>query len=136
MNRVLPDNILRHMSAADRKPLGKAGQTMAELEAKATATAEKELTRDIRDYLGHRGVTPLIPKFGKATGILPGWPDVTFAYRGIPVLWELKIGKNKLQQVQEALIPLLVANGWHHAVIRSIQEAKAFLDRLDEEAKP
>lgn len=128
---VLPESLLRLMTPAARAKLGKAGRTMADIETEQAAKNEKELQCQLRSLLALRHVMAMSPRFGKSSGILPGWPDITFAYRGVPCLWEVKYGRNGLEEVQENLRPLLMSNGWRYAVIRSVDEGRAFLNLID-----
>lgn len=128
---ILPERILKLMTPAERKKLGKAGRTMEDIGAEQAAKSESELQSQLKSLLALRHITFLSPRFGKASGILPGWPDITFAHHGIPCLWEVKIGKNDLQEVQAALRPILERNGWRYAVIRSLDEGRAFLNQIE-----
>lgn len=133
MSPVLPESLLRLMSAAERAKLGKAGRTMPEIEAGIIAKNEAELQLQLKNLLALRDIVPCSPRFGKKTGIIAGWPDLTFAYRGIPCLWEAKHERNGLSDDQEKLRPALMANGWRYAVIRSVDEGRAFLNLIDQQ---
>lgn len=128
---IIPERLLKLMTPAERKRLGKAGRTMDDIEIERAAKSEAELQCQLRSLLALRGIVAMSPKCGKASGILPGWPDITFAYRGIPCVWEAKFGQNDLQDVQAQLKPRLEGNGWRYAVIRSVDEGRAFLNQIE-----
>lgn len=126
----LPDNILNCMSQADKKPLGKSGLTRKEIEAKAEVKSEKELQSSIVAYLKLKEIVVCSPTFGKVSRIKKGWPDLTFCYKGIPCLWEIKRPKGILSEDQKQLHYKLIDNGWSVKVIRSIEEAKQTLEEI------
>ncbi len=128
---VIPESLLRLMSPAERAKLGKAGRTMAEIEVEQAAKSEGELQSQLKNLLTLREIVFCSPAFGKRTGILPGWPDLTFAVRGVPCAWEVKHAKNDLQDVQVKVRAQMEANGWRYAVIRSVAEAREFLQSIE-----
>ena len=133
MSAILPPNVLRCMDAKERKAMGKAGELPEEIQARVDEKSHRELQNDLVALLSLRGVTPLAaPGVGKSKMKL-GWPDLTFAYRGVPCVWEIKVGRDTLRTEQIQLQAELQKpeNGWRHAVIRSVQEAKMFLDAMD-----
>lgn len=128
---VIPESLLRLMSPAERRKLGKSGRTMAEIEAEQIADSESELQSQLKNLLALREIVVCSPKFGKRTGILPGWPDLTFAYRGVPCAWEAKHAKGQLEEKQVEVRAQMQANGWRYAVIRSVAEAREFLQSIE-----
>jgi len=51
-----------------------------------------------------------------------GWPDLTFALRGMPCAVELKGPGGVVSADQAACLERLAANGWRVAVLRSLPE--------------
>lgn len=76
------------------------------------------------------------PAFGKKSRITVGWPDITFAYFGIACCWEVKFENGALKPEQKRLQRELLdaPNNWRHETVRSVEQAKAILDALKEEA--
>ena len=97
---------------------------------------ERELQQQLVGYLRTRGIIPMVPIFGRKTRVNIGWPDVTFSYYGYPCVWEVKFGKGKLSedQIRMSLSLSDHPNYWRWCVIRSVEEAKAFLDGIEKEA--
>lgn len=127
----MPDSMRRCIAPEERRDMGKAARTFDDVVAEAEVKSERELQRQICGYLATRDIEVCCPSTVKRTTIKLGWPDMTFCYRGYAVVWEVKTRFGKLRPEQERIAPRLVANGWHHAVIRSLEAAKRFLDDLD-----
>lgn len=130
---TMPEAMRRCIPREHQKSLGPAARTIAQVVADSEPQNERDLQRQIIGYLATREVEVCCPSAVKRSTIKLGWPDMTFAFRGIPVVWEIKTPIGKLRSEQEAIIPRLLANGWRHGVIRSVAEAKAFLDALTTE---
>jgi hypothetical protein len=122
----LPEHVRRLIPKAERKKLGT--PTNEDVARESAAKSEKELQRQIYNYLRTREIEPCWHRTDKRSTATIGWPDFTFAHNGIPFAWEVKLETGKLEPEQKALAPKLVANGWHYAIIRSLDEAKKQLD--------
>jgi hypothetical protein len=94
------------------------------------AKGERELQKQILAYLRTREIEVCCPSMVKRSTIKLGWPDMTFCYRSIPFVFEVKTAIGKLSPEQKAMVPKLVANGWNHFVIRSVEQAKQALELL------
>jgi hypothetical protein len=127
---VIHENILRLMSKEDRKSYGKAGKTREEIVKEVGAKLEREIQSDVIAFLRQRGIEVICSRFGKRTTTKSGTPDLIFAVNGQAVAWELKTKDGTCSHEQEQMRDRLVANGWRWEVIRSVQEAKASLDKL------
>lgn len=127
---LLPNNILKAMSPADRLPLGKAGKTNAEIQAGIVAKNEKELQRHIANLLNLRGIIYFQSRFGKPTTIRKSAPDFLFVFRKQPMAWEVKFGNNKLSDEQYEMAVKMGANGWQCKTIYTIEQAKDILDHV------
>lgn len=133
--KTLPLNFLKRMSPESRRPLGKAGILPQEAEAARQAKGERDLQTTLTGYLRTRGITTLVAPFGKKSRMREGWPDITFALYGRACAWEVKFEHGKLSAEQAKTHNEMVAppNNWRVAIIRSVEEAKAFLDLLQKE---
>lgn len=127
----VPDNILKCMSKEDRKPLGKAGFTHAEIKEIQARKLERQVQAEVLALLRIRGIEVLTPTFGKKTTIKKGWPDCTFSYKGRPIVWEIKAEGGKCSKEQAALHDKLRANGWVVEVISDVIIAREVLNAYD-----
>lgn len=104
--------------------------------SKADERAEAELQADCQAILAHRGVRFRF-HMRNARGNMRGVPDELFAYRprgqsyAIPCAWEYKVKGGRLDPEQEERIEEMRLDGWHVAVIWSVQQAKEFLDAME-----
>src|SRR5205823_7261409 len=96
------------------------------------ARNERELQRQIVDYLRWHVIEPLWHRTDKRTTGTVGWPDITFAVSGIACCWEIKFGNGKLSPEQADLAELLMSdsNNWRWDVIKSLEEAKEEFARI------
>lgn len=124
----LPEKVRRLMRPEDRASLGPAARTNDEGVAAEDAKSERELQKQILGYLRTRDIEVCCPSMIKRSTIKLGWPDMTFCYRGVPFVFEVKTPIGKLSPEQEAMIPALVRNGWNHFVIRSVEQAKQAIE--------
>lgn len=131
----VPDNILKLMDEKDRPP-GNAGKTMAEIQAILVKKSEKEIQSEIIGFIRLRGVKQILtPRFGVKTTIKAGWPDITFAYRGLPFFFEVKAKNGRLSDEQIEVITQLNTDGWRGGVVYSVEGVKTYLDNADAETK-
>lgn len=129
----------KRLTAEERKKQGilTAEEALAKLEARS----ERELQDQIVNLLHLRGVKRVIrSRMDKKTTNAKGTPDLLFVYPffggvscypGTPLAFEVKIGSEELSDDQKAAELELTLDGWRHHVIRSLDEAKVALDRLD-----
>lgn len=129
---LLPDHVLRLMSAEDRKLIGQT--TAAESLAIAKARDERELQEQICSLLRRRDVPFIRPAMFRKSQLPPGWPDITFGYRGAPIGWECKSAIGKLSPEQLEMHAKMKACGWQISTIRTLQEAVEILQKLDSDA--
>jgi hypothetical protein len=128
---LIPENLLRLMSPADRKEFGKAGWSMAEVQERVDIRLERRLHADFSGFL-HRHDFGLVihtdPR--KRSPIRPGWPDFSiFGTRGLTLFIEFKVGQNQCSAVQEEVIAELRAAGFTVLVLHTYKEAvEATLD--------
>jgi hypothetical protein len=133
----LPQRLVDRLSEADRREYAfhvgnaNAGFTTYELEQKLAARAERELQKQIRQYLSQKEVVFICPPMFKRSELPPGWPDFTFAFCGVPIIWECKNSTGKLRESQKQIVDQLVANGWRFRIIRSVEQARNHLREID-----
>lgn len=127
MNQVLPDKFLSRMSASDRKSLGKAGKTSPECRADAMNRSERELQREIAEYLRMRGIEFINPPMNRRSTLPVGWPDFTFAHNGVPVAVEVKVWGETPRQDQKARHEAMRGNGWRVYVVSSLLDLREVL---------
>lgn len=129
----LPDNVKRCMADADRKPLGKAGMTQPEADAKFTARREKEIQENIAGLLRHRNITFFRQRMDRKTTGQIGWPDFTFAIKGHACACEVKTPDGVISPEQQEMLTRLMAEGWAVCVVRSEALFLAWINTITEE---
>lgn len=135
----LPQRIVDLLSPDDRQEYAlhighpNAGRSSSEIEQKITGRAERELQNQVRQYLNQKGVSFICPAMFRKSELPLGWPDFTFAYQGIPVLWECESLKGELRESQERVVVQLIRNGWRFRLIRSLEQARIHLRKIDQE---
>jgi hypothetical protein len=133
---VLPRNITACMSPEDQRAI--MGATPTEAREQAAAKDEKQIQRDIANYLRlHRIVCDQDAMNKKRTGT-KGWPDFTFPYRGKNderarfVAWEVKCPwSTKLLPEQNTMREALEAAGAEWRLITSLEDAQKHLREID-----
>src|SRR5687768_11329105 len=130
---VLPESTLRCMSPEDRRQLGKGGLTAAEATAKAEARNEKELQRQIYQFLRQRGYVAFRSRTDKRTTNNIGTPDFLLSVHGKSVALEVKTATGKTSPEQDRLHEQMVnsQNGWSLWVVGDVESVKRILDRLE-----
>lgn len=127
--QLIPDNLVRLMDKKDRDQLG--AVTNEEREVIQTAKAEKELQREIRQYLNLLEIEHICPPMNKRSMLPSGWPDLTLCYKGTPICFEVKVGKNTPRPEQTDMHYRLRVNGWQVYVIRKLLEVKEILKGIE-----
>jgi len=134
---VHPENILRCMSDAHRKSLGREGMTKAEAEAAFIAKNEAQLQRQIIQMLNRHGIHVICSQTGKRTTTNIGTPDLLFTVPrrgsdiGTPCAWELKMKGNKPTKEQTETMLAMQANGWKCAVVYSYDDALGIFNAVN-----
>lgn len=129
---ILPENILKHMSKADRAKLGKAGVLASEATEKFSAKREKDVQRDICNWLRQRDIFYFWSRTDRKTTTIKGTPDFAFLWpvedgKGDPTAVEVKIGKNALSDEQQRVRWLMEKEGWNYLVVNSLTELRVWL---------
>lgn len=129
---ILPDNILRRMDKKDRVDLGKAGVTAEEANEKQQQRNEREVHRQIENWLRLKGIWFSHSRMDRKTTQALGTPDFIFSYiymgamiDKIPTAVEVKVGGNKLTPEQESVRMSMLANGWTYHIVSSLEQLKA-----------
>lgn len=135
-SQSLPDNILRRMDSASRKSLGKAGRTSEEIEAKKGLELEKEIHRDIDQWLRSKDIVFQHERMDGRTRGTVGWPDFTFGWysetypRFHGIGCEVKRPGEKPTEDQAKVHEKMRRNGWTVLVVHSMQELIEELKKL------
>ncbi len=126
---VLPDNILRRMDPKDRASLGKAGVTAAEAVEKQLNQTEREVHKDIANYLRQHDVWFSHSRMDRKTTQALGVPDFVFCYVSVenmvalvPTAVEVKVGGRKLTSEQESARMLMLSNGWTYHIVANVTQ--------------
>jgi hypothetical protein len=123
-------NIINRMAPADRAALGK--KTSAEMRAAAAVKDERELQRQLANYLRLLGVWHVQSRMDKRTSNTVGAPDFIFAYRGAAVFWECKCPWSRALRPEQAKArEAILAQGGEWRLITTLAEAQAHLRELD-----
>lgn len=122
----LPDSFLKCMKPAD-KPRGNAGLTTQEASDKGLNKLEREVHKEISNWLRLHGIPCFHARTDKRSTIDVGLPDYALAAAGTPVCLEVKVGGRKLTQEQENFRAQLLANGWHYHVVHSLPDVIAIV---------
>jgi hypothetical protein len=129
---LIPENLLRLMSAADRKQFGKAGWNMAEVQERVDLRLERKLHSDYVGFLRRHGFKDhqIITSPMNRKSFLPqGFPDFLIQRGGRFLYLEFKTGNNRLSPIQELVIADLIADGCRVLVLYTYKAAvEATLD--------
>ena len=127
---LLPSHFLDKMSPADRKAYAQsighpaAGWTASETREKAKTRAERDLQKQVGSYLRMLGVEFINPAMNKRSPLPVGWPDFTFAYKGLPVAMECKVAGEKPRPEQNERMDAMRRNGWLVFVVHELADAQ------------
>jgi hypothetical protein len=119
---ILPEHVLRCVSEADRKKMGKAGLLADEAKEKGLARAERDLQGEIVNFLQLKGITVLWHRTDKKSHATIGWPDLTFCKDGVPWGIEVKTDAGRVRPSQYETMRKMTLDGWQCAVVRSFKE--------------
>lgn len=135
---VLPEHILRLMSPEDRRRCGPAGLTAGEAAARAEERAETQLQEEIATYLRLREIEYIKTDPRKRSPLPGGWPDFTFAYRGVPCALEVKTPAGAKRDTdhereQRRRHDAMKRNGWLVLIVTGLDQVKHLLHSIDAE---
>lgn len=101
----------------------KSPEVRQRMAVKADAIAEKELHRQIEQWLRMKGVRCIVhSRTDKRTTQAKGVPDFLFVMRGNAFAIEVKVGNNQLTKEQEAWLVDAAVDGWICRVVRSLDQ--------------
>lgn len=116
----LPEKFRRRMQKEDRTT--PETRTNDDAREKNEAKSEKALQALIMSYLRGKEIEPGCQRMDRKSNMALGWPDIVFAFHGVPVALEVKVGANKQTPEQVALQSRLEADGWLYFVVRSLDD--------------
>jgi hypothetical protein len=129
---ILPTNITRCMSESDQRAV--MGATVNEAREKAIAKDERELQRDIANYLRLHGLWFTQSRMDRRASNTVGTPDFLLAYKGRFVAWECKVAwATKLRREQAEARDRITAQGGAWKLITTIADAQAHLREMDKQ---
>jgi hypothetical protein len=134
---IIPDNLLRLMSPADRKQYGRAGWTLEECQARVDGRIERKEHNIVTSYCNRHE----IPCIHSATHKRPtnnvGLPDFIILWRNHALIGEMKIGKRKLSdgQIRMAAALQVASNDVHiwHDAAEAIRAIQSWIETLDKQ---
>lgn len=118
----LPEHVRRLMPQEAKRDLGRAAETMPEIQARQAVKLEKELHAQFEQWLRMKGIPFGTSRMDRKSSFSVGWPDYTLCINGRAVFCELKCGANDLDPDQIAVRNALVAAGAVYRVCRSLLE--------------
>jgi hypothetical protein len=124
---LLPDNILKCMSKADRVRLGKAGLTGQEASRKAAVRAERDEHNLLANWLRLHDLWFWHARTDRRTGSTVGTPDFLIIVHGRCLPIELKVGSNTLSPAQVDVKEHLERTGTIVAIAHSATEAIEYI---------
>lgn len=128
---MIPSNkMLSLMSKQDRAPMGKAGVTTKEANAKHEALAEREIQRQIEAWLRSQEFYFVRSRMDRKTSVQVGTPDYIVSAYGCFVAFEVKTATGKLSEAQERAGAQIQANAGRFHVVRSLAEVVSILKDL------
>lgn len=99
--------------------------------SKYEAGQERELQRDIAQYLRLHRIWFDQDSMAKRRRGTIGTPDFLFCYRGVAVGCEAKTSTGKLSPEQDQAHELMRANGWRIIVARSVADLQVLMRSID-----
>jgi hypothetical protein len=120
---ILPENILRLMSSADRRRYAGGQLTNEEAYVKASRRAEKEEHNLFINWLGLHGLQFRHDRMDKKTSGTVGWPDFTIVVGGRCLLGDFKVYGNKLSSEQKERFGALSRTGTEVEIWSSADQA-------------
>lgn len=103
----------------------------ADIVPELTPKAEKTIQGEIAQYLRLHEIQYIKPDMRKKSPLPKGWPDLTFAYRGVPLALEAKILGEKPREDQAEMHEKLRANGWRVETINGVADIQRIMREID-----
>jgi hypothetical protein len=123
-NQNLPESFLSKLPIEERRKLGRAGLTYDEAIAKYAVNNERELQRDVSNYLNKKQIPFLRPRMDKKSTLQVGSPDFVACVTGKFVAIECKCRATggKLTDQQKDAMGKILSNDGSYLVVYSIEE--------------
>lgn len=125
----IPEHVLRLMPGAARKPLGKAGLTVPEINEKAAARREKELQQTCASMLRLRDIWFSASRMDKPSTNAKGTPDFLICMRGKFVAVEFKRPGQQPTDEQLQALKAIERNG---GIVRIVTSEREFVEFIQE----
>lgn len=122
------------MTPETRRSLGVS--TPEEIAKKSELKSEKELQEQICALLRRRDIPYIRPAMFRKSSLPKGWPDFTFAYKGMPIAFECKTGTGVCSEEQLSMHAQMRAHGWMVVEVRVLDEAQLALTLAEEIMQP
>jgi hypothetical protein len=128
-SKTLPDKILRLVSPADRKALGKRGLTLCEVFERAKIKSERDLQNLIESYFRLHNVVAIRSRMDKKTTTPTGTPDFMLALKGQAIALEVKLPGEELSEEQKKMKEAMMAtpNGWRWITVTDLEAVRQLL---------
>lgn len=121
-----PERFLKCVAKEDRKPLGKAGETIDEATARASVKLEREMHDQFAAWLRINGIHFIHTRMDKKSTMQKGWPDFTLIKAGRAICVEFKLRACTVSEEQSKVIRELLDDGTPATVSLSVQHAIEF----------
>lgn len=133
--KPIPTHMLKLMSDADRKSLGKAGKLPEEIASEQEIRTEKAMQETICGMLRRKGIWFARDAMNRRRFGSSGQPDflgsVKKPYGAIPFALECKLPGKKPTEDQEKCHAEMIKSGWQVKVVFSHIEAFQFIEELE-----
>jgi hypothetical protein len=132
MSKILPTHLTRLMSPADQRAVSPTGRTPAETRAAAVVKDERELQRQVANYLRLLGVWHVQSRMDRRTSNTLGTPDFLLCRHGKFIAWECKCPWNRALRPEQAKArEAILAAGGEWRLVTTLAEAQGHLRELD-----
>lgn len=128
--KPIPENILKRMAKEDRRRMGKAGRTWEEIQYADAVNSERTLQKQVAALLTQRDIFYVQSRMDKRTTVGRGCPDFLFVNPDNQRAYgfECKMRKAEPTPAQLDCHCQMRRNGWLVFVVRTVEEARDFLD--------
>ncbi len=130
-SQTLPDAFLRRIDPADPIRKARTGYTQEERNKALEAKDEKRLQSDIQNLLRQRDIVFGLSRFNVKSTYTEGWPDFSFCIKGRAIFWECKTADGDLTNEQRDMRNKLVASGAVYITLRSLNQARQELAKME-----
>lgn len=122
----LPEHFLSKLPPEERKRLGRAGMTSEEAQVRYIARTERELQRDVANYLNLHQIPFFNPRMDRKSTVQVGMPDFVICLppsgKFVGVECKCAATGGKLSSEQEASMARILAAGGTYLIIYSLEQ--------------